>query len=100
MPLIAQLADMFDDATWYLIFFIGFGSPAVGCLIGCICRSGRLVRLMEAAVYYSLLGIVYAVASYMRRESLITTAAFFFLLIAGPIVGITLLPRPGDRGEE
>ncbi len=100
MPLIAQLGDMFDDSTWYLIFFIGFGSPAVGCLLGCMKRYGRMPRLIDAAVYYSLLGIVYAVAAYMRRESLITFAAFSFLLMAGPVLGITLLLRPGDGGEE
>ena len=100
MPLIAQLIDMFDDSTWYLIFFIGFGSPAVGCLFSCMKRSDRLVRVVYAAAYYSLLGIVYAVMAYMRRESMITVAAFFFLLMAGPILGITLLLRPGDGDEE
>lgn len=99
MLLVGQIADMFDDSTWAVILLFGFGSPAVGCLLGSIKRSEWLFRLKYATVYYAVLGLVFAAEAFMRRESVITLIAFGLLLVTGPIIGLELLTRPNDSSE-
>jgi hypothetical protein len=98
MPLFAQLADAFDNSTWIIIFAVGFGSPLFGALMRAGIQGSLRGRYWRpVAVYYGLTLSVVAVLC-LGIHWIILVIAFYLLLLAGPVVGLTLLA--GSRLKE
>ena len=104
MLILAQLGDIFDEATWYAVYALGLGSPLAAFLCGWLARGAAYARRGRryVAAYYGLaaLGLGSAVVGVGTPAAATAIVGLTcFLLPTGPVLGLflLLLPAPDQR---
>ena len=98
----AQIVDMFDQSTWYLIFGIGWGAPLLAILAAAI----WLRRVEAAAVAAAILYYMIVLGGWLSAtDTIISAAVVFGTLFCGPVLAIVIVfihwrARRSDPNEQ
>lgn len=89
VALFGQLADAFDDSTWIAVFAVAFGSPLFGALMRVwVQGSFRGGFWGSLVIYYGVLLVIVPAGVMFGTDDI--ARVFYLLLLAGPILGLTL----------
>jgi len=90
--LLAQIADMFDESIWTIIFLVCIGSPLLGTLVNASSpRHWRQWAFLTFVGGYCLLLTTLYILMGVTKEEPAVCMAFFAVLLCGPVLGLVLM---------
>ena len=92
--MLAQLANIADEASWNAIFVVCLSAPVLGFIVGWVLSGNRYLktRWKWIAGYYAIVLSLWALAAYMTgvmsQASVLPACSILIVMLWAPILGV------------